>query len=741
MLKRLFSLFLLSGGGLALEICLTRLFAAVYFPPYVFAVLALAVLGIGLGAALGTLQPRLQREAQISRYMALAGLMALVIVIVFTLTASIDLSALLLALVIVPYALIGLALVALFSHDAARSPQLYMADLIGAGAGAALAIPLMNALGPLNGVLVVGAMLALAGYALHDADLPPLETGALLLAFAVLGSNLTFGWLTLDYATIHNDKPIKNALSGDGSVRETIWGSFARTDLVQPGDGGPLQIYIDGAAASVMPSPADVGLLRNDIGFFAFATAQPETVMVIGAGGGLDVSFGLQSGAREIVAVEVNPASVELVEDYSVQNGDLYRRPGVRVVVDEGRSVLRREDTRYDLISLSQVVTLAAERSGYALTENTIYTVEAFTDYLNHLTADGLIAIKLYDEITLTRALSTAIVALNAEGLSDAEALRHTAALLDARSNPPVPLLMVRRTPFTEEEAAVMAGVATDLGFTPLYLPGVLAQPPLDAVEAGTMTFESIIAQSDTDISPPTDNRPFFYQFERGIPASLTPLLTVLASVLVIGGVLVVTVQRRTGTLRWNPLYFAALGFSFIAVEIALIQQTRLFIGHPTLAVTTVLATLLIGGGIGSLIGGRWLNQPSAVICAAVALYVLLWLLIWPGVSDGLRAEPITTRVIAVMVGLLPLALLMGMPFPLGLTAVGTVSRQQVALAWAVNGVLTVVGSVGSITLAILAGFNAVLLAGLLGYGAAALLARVVFHQREPISTAVAPQT
>ena len=244
--------------------------------------------------------------------------------------------------------------------------------------------------------------------------------GVVAVAFVALAGNLGAGWLRVDMATLATEKPIAESLAPGGRVIRTEWDTFARTDLVDPADGGPYQLYMDGAAGSVMPPAENNDFLMRDIGLFPFATAQPERVFAVGPGGGLDVWFGLQSGAQEIVAVEVNPASVSLVQDLGNYNGDLYEQPAVRVIIDEGRSVLRRQELTYDLISLSQVVTLAAERSGYALTENTIYTVEAFEDYLAHLRPNGQIAIKLYDEPTLTRALSTALAAFRQRGLSDA---------------------------------------------------------------------------------------------------------------------------------------------------------------------------------------------------------------------------------------------------------------------------------------------------------------------------------
>jgi hypothetical protein len=530
-------------------------------------------------------------------------------------------------------------------------------------------------------------------------------------------------------AALHTGKPIGESLDGSGRIIKTVWNSFARTDLVDPGDGGPYELYTDGAAGSAMPSPRHDQLLRRDIGFLPFMAARPERVFVIGPGGGLDVWLAIRGGARQITAVEVNPGAVSLVREFAGYSGDLYRQPGVQVLIDEGRSLLRRQETDYDLISLSQVLTMAAERDGYSLSENATYTVEAFEDYLAHLSPDGQIALKLYDELTMTRALSVVLAAFRNQGLTDAQGLQHVTAFLDPRSEDPVPLLLVRRTPYTTDEAFELGGQARQLGFVILFLPQVWAQEPLASLERGMTTFAEIAAQSTSDISPTTDDRPFFFQFERGIPRTLGQLLGGLGAILLVGVALLTRGQRRVidRLKRWAPLYFAALGFGFIAVEVALIQVIRLFLGHPTLAITTVLAVLLIGGGVGSSLAGRWFPKHRPRIppwpAAAMALLLLAWPLLWRMVSQQLLSAPLAHRVAAALLALLPLGLLMGMPFPLGLRTVGRVGDRPVALAWAVNGVTSVAGSAGAVALAITGGFSRVLLAGAIAYAAAALLA------------------
>ena len=726
--RRNLSLSLLSGASLLLELALTRLFSAVYYPPYVFAILSLAILGIGLGAGAAAWRPALRREAYQGLYTIGAAILAIVIPLAFTL--ALPLQGMILVLVALPYFFIGLIFSSMFSRTPERSSSLYMADLVGAGLGAILAIPIMNLANPINAILIAAALFTVSG--LYPLTRFRVQISALIVAVVILLTNLILPWLKIDYVALKTGKPIQNSLES-GTIIQTRWDAFARTDLIAPKDGSPYRLYLDGAAASIMPPATNTDSLISNIGFFPFATNQPPKVLIIGPGGGLDVWFGLKGNSQAITAVEVNPASIDFVHDYASYNGGLYDQPSVRVLMDEGRSVLQRENSKYDLIFLSQVVTLTSERLGYALTENTIYTVEAFRDYFDHLTDKGDVALVLYDEITLTRALSTALTALHQQGLTDAQAMHYVMAFLDTQSGKPTPLLIIGKQPFTHDDSLVYNAVAQQVGFKPLFLPDVYAQPPLDAVEAGTQTFANIIAQSDSDISAPTDNRPFFFQFERGIPVDLYPLIGLLAGIIVLGSLVLIFSQRRIKEVsaRWSPLYFAALGVGFMVVEISVIQQTRLFLGHPTLAVTTTIAVLLIGGGIGSLLAERLALRSARWPALGVIVVLILWLILWPLISGNLLGQPLPIRIAVTAVCLLPLALLIGMPFPLGLKQVSVAGAGQVALAWAVNGVMTVGGSIGATALATLSGYNSVVIAGVILYAAAALYAFLT--QRQPI--------
>jgi len=719
---------LLSASALFLEIVLTRLFSLLYFPPYVFLILSFAILGIALGAALCALRPSLSSEPRLVLYSSGAGLSSLLLILFAALPAAQDLQIVLFILLLIPYLFVGLALSSLFSQYASASRLLYMSDLIGAGIAALLVIPLLNMFGAVNGVLIAALGFAIAGLYFYSKRYVAAVGFSMVLSILSFGGNAAFSLLNIDMSSLASDKPISPVLSAGGEILQTSWDAFARTDLVAPGHDKPLRIYVDGAAASVMPDTEFHQELIRDIGFFPFATEQPQRVYIVGPGAGLDVWFALQSHAKDIVAVEVNPASVAQVEQWGAWNGHLYAQPEVDIIIDEGRSALRRSDTKYDLIYLSQVVTLAAERGGYALSENTIYTVEAFAEYLAHLSEDGQIALKLYDEITLMRAISTALASLRQRGLSDEAALKHLLVLLDDSANPPVPLLLIRNTAYSEDDSLVLGAIARDVGFKPVVLPHVLVQPPLDAVDSGANSFDAIVAASDFDISAPTDDRPYFFQFERGIPNHLRPLALIVAIVTGSGLLGYVWLWLKTSSRIWRymPAYFAALGMGFIAIEIYAIQQTRLFLGHPTIAVTLVLVTFLVGGGVGSGLSqrfGRDLLEKSPYWITALAVGLLaLWSILWQAFSPQLIAGTLIARGIFTVLMLLPLTLCLGIPFPYALGLVAQQNHRLIAVAWSVNGLMTVAGTVISVILSITVGFNAVCVLG----GIAYLLATVI---------------
>ncbi|MEM7124706.1 MAG: hypothetical protein AAF702_00170 [Chloroflexota bacterium] len=726
--RTLFGLFLFAGSLLFFEIGLTRLFATIYYPPTVFAILSLGVLGIGLGAGFAAWRPQWRsqwRTAEtLSFYASGAAIFGLVLVVTILYGHALPIPKRLdfwmhLALVLPPFICAGLFFATYFSQDAANAAQLYFADLLGAGLSALLVVPIFQSIGAVNGLLLAMSGLAAAALFVQHTNrvLPDLTlssfrsvpTATFLLIIMLLITHGFRLWPESNWAVSFRNKPLGQQLASGATLLASRWDAFARTDLIDPGDGRPYELYMDGAAGSVMPPADGDPALWQDIGFFPFATEQPKHVFLIGPGGGLDIWFGIQGRAEAIVAAEVNPGSVELVRAFASYNGDLYGDIGtglVTLLTEDGRSVLERELHRYDLIFLSQVVTLAAERAGFALTENHVYTVEAMKTYLNRLTDGGQVAFKLYDEVTLTRALVTAVTALTETGSTEQDALNHIMVLIDPNAEPAIPLLMVRKSPYSRDDVLSIAAVAERVGFRPLYLPGEWAEPPLSEIVNGTKSLADVVNEAENAIGPTRDDRPFFFQFERGIASTLRWLIWLAGGLTLVALILpplLAPAERKVHLLQ-NGIYFSGLGLGFMLVEIALIQQTQLVLGHPTLSISVVLASLLIGGGLGSALWGKRVSMPSIPLFGIV-LGIGLWWFIWPLVRQSLLAADWWLRLAMVVLCILPLALMMGIPFPAGLRRLAA-DPTAVALAWGINGIMSVVAAIAGLAIAQLWGFS-----------------------------------
>ena len=425
-------------------------------------------------------------------------------------------------------------------------------------------------------------------------------------------------------------------------------------------------------------------------------------------------------------------------------SGGIYTHPRVRIAVDDGRSFVRRAPDQYDVIQASLVDTWAATAAGaYTLTENSLYTVEAFNDYLDHLTDGGMLTITrwVFDGLRL---VSLAQEVCEARGCSAADQL----AIVRQKD---VATFLFKKTPFTAEEIARLRAVAAQLQFDVLYAPGPAhgSEALQDALVGGTQLgdYARLILAADRhafyaaypqDITPTTDDRPFFFhttkvesQFQTAFGRSmlfgngLSALLTLMAIsgalvVLFVVGPLVVvgrgasSSERPRGWMAWLA-FFGALGAGFMLIEVAVLQRFVLLLGHPVYSLTVTLFSLLLGTGLGAAWSRRFddrgLRRTGAIALALVAvLGCLILIVITPLVA---WAIPFTrpARMAIAVVTLVPLGVALGLPMPTGLRMLGAKAPQMIPWAWAMNGALSVVGATLAIFIAMNWGFSTTLLA------------------------------
>jgi len=762
---------LVSLATLMLELTLTRLFSATMFYHFAFLAISLALFGSGAsGILLYAWQPR-RDVATTSRLFALSSalfaataVVALLVVLSHPISpirpglATLGSLAWIYGASALPFFFSGCVITLAISRWSHEISRLYLFDLGGAAFGCLLLVPTLAWLGAIDTVLLVAALAAAGGLLVSGRRFLLVVLG---LALALLAFNRTTGKVALREA---------KGLSEEGVIFSR-WNSFSRVTVTRTPDPDRLLIFIDSDAATILHRDASDVVrqqgMRDRIEALPYHLGGRRRALVIGPGGGVDVIVARVLGAQDVTAVEVNPlVAVDVMssEPFLTFSGRLYEQPGVHLVVDEGRSFLRRSPERYDLIVGTMVDTWAATAAGaFALSENNLYTVEAFSDYLEHLGPDGILSMtRWYQEPPdqLLRLVSLGRVALAGRGATDAQ--RHFLVVRGPDEGQPLTTasVLLKKSPFDEVEVARAEAFAGRLGLEVLYSPRT--RPDNDLTRLIEARDPALVwRRFPSNIAPPTDDRPFFFQSTR--PGQLlssrwaqgewrrTNLgmlvlfglvgMTLLVATAFILGPLLLMRRRLAGTpARGRPhflLYFAALGAGFIVVEVVLVQKCVLFLGHPAYALTVVLFSILLFSGLGSRLSGRFpaddLPRTLRRILVAVPVLILLYVLGLGPVFYGLVHLDAALRIPIAVVVLAPLGLVLGMPMPTGIRLLAQRAPELIPWAWGVNGASSVVGSVGAVALAMVSGFDHALLVGAVLY-----LAGLVFVSRAASASAVA---
>jgi hypothetical protein len=559
------------------------------------------------------------------------------------------------------------------------------------------------------------------------------------------------------------------------------WNGFSRVDVVRsqsirglPGSG---------FRCSVLPPP-QLGLTidGDDLNFISHAepgsttlaftdcllTALPYRLrpaaraLALEPRGGFDVLTALAEGAETIAAVEPNPLIVEAVRAQGEWAADLYDDPRVTVVVEEGRSYAQRTREQYDVVMLSLTAPQRTVTSGaYSLSEDYRYTVEAFSDYLARLDGDGLLVVTRWLQVPPSEAIRAFALTVEAIERTGGKPETSIVALRSYRQM----LILARRGPFTAGELEAIRAFAAPRAFDLVYLPdihpdevnrhNVLPEPDYYRACVGLLEAEDRDIwywAYPFDVEPPHDDRPFFGHFFKWgqAPEVLAMaghtwqpfggagyfvLLALLALALLAAGALILLPLaargqvKRKGNLGATLGYFALLGMGYLCVEIPLLQQFILFLGHPAYALATVLFALLLFSGLGSLLSRR---APLRLVLIALPALVGGYALGLPVLFDATLAAPLELRLLIAVAALAPPGLLMGMPFPKGLALLERGDSAIVAWAWGVNGAISVVASILAALLALSFGFFVVLAVGASCYVGAGITAAVLRAPRSP---------
>jgi predicted membrane-bound spermidine synthase len=741
-----FAVFLITLSGLILEVGLTRIYSATIWYHFAFIAISIALLGWGLGGfVLHLFRRRLFPTAEKAAVLTLlyAATIPLCLALIVKFPFRLEVLALYFIAPLLPFFLAGIALSMIFQMRRETAATLYFADLTGASLGALAVTFLLEKFGSETTLLLATAA-ALFAAALLSRRTRIIAVAGLVVSVGVAMSNEEAALLRVTPGSLKAMKFHMDQTPGT-RVTQTGWNAYSRIDAVE---GFPppnlARLYIDSDAwTNVQAWNGDIESIRNMRGWYRALpfrlVPEPET-LVIGPGGGADVVVALGSGSRKVTAVELNPLMIEFVRNYGARAGNLYDRPDVEVVQSEGRNFISRTDRKFDVIFLGFVDTWASVASGgLSLSENYLYTTEALRAYYEHLSDDGVLAIMRW-KVDIPRLVSNSVALLGVE-----EASKRVVALMENRAerkrdsaqpqektpdDPAQMIFLLRKRPFTEAETVeIMDWTIAN----PVIVPGRHAEAPYDDLFSGRKTPAQIIAESPRRVDPVFDDSPFYFATERpwglpytmreGLNALLYPVLGLLAFFAVFGK----PRGKPVAPYAASIVYFAALGAGFIAVELTLLQSLTLLLGHPIFTLSILLFTILAAGGIGSALSNR---VPTRAACLAVAGLSITAAFALPRLVPALLAFELSARVAIAIAMILPFGLVMGMPFPQGLRHTGQGSLPEPPFYWGFNGVMSVIGSIGTVIVAVVFGFQVAMVAGGTCYILAAVAAPVMDPER-----------
>jgi predicted membrane-bound spermidine synthase len=772
---------LLSVATLMFQISYTRVLSVALWHHFVWMVVSIALLGYAASGTLLTVFPRLL-ERDIDRILAAtSALFSASILLSYWILNRIPFDPARLSwdvlqllyitiyylILSIPFLLSGIAIALTIKRAESRINRVYFSNLVGSALGSILVLPSFGLLtGP--GVIVLSSTLAGASAVAFAINLKgrvlrfvSAWTIALLLLLPLAGTYLPIRMSPYKSLMVALRYP-------DARLLETQWNAFSRVDVV---DSGFVR-HAPGLSLSYEdPIPEQIGVIvdgdvlnaitKYDISpsSLAFTEALPTAlpyrlhdnpeVLIIGAGGGLEVLTALHHGSLSVMAVEANPTVVRLVlEDYGAFSGNIYQDERVRAIVSEGRSFIRGSQDVYDIIVLPMAHGASATSSGvYALSEDYLYTVESFRELLGRLSEDGFLCVSTW--LLPPPREDVRMVSLAVAALEDLDVIHPSEHIAVIRSYGTITLL-VGRSPLGEEEISAIRGFCGEMGFDIVYLPGVEAsevnvynrfsEPIYYRLVQGMLHAEDregFYRGYLYDISPTTDERPFFFQFFRwdrlletyeSLDRRWQPLIEggylvplALAQALILSVVLILLPIRKLGKSvegRLRPLaYFFCLGVGYMLVEMATVQRFILLLGHPTYSISVVIFSLLLSSGLGSYISGR--IDPGSM-CHKLVLLTIGILAPFYGMASPLFSQllslPSALKIIAVFIVLVPLGLLMGMPFPLGVGMMRGSREDLIPWAWATNGCASVLGSILPIIMALSFGFSMVFIAAGVAY-------------------------
>jgi len=786
-LKELTALFLFSVALLSMQISFTKFFSVVLWYHFGFMIISTAMLGFSVSGVFLSLFSGNSKKFKFSELMTVSSIITLTCYIFMTRIRFTPLNLIsqnegllslisLIILLFIPFFLFGLTIGWLLQQKKASIGVYYSVNMIGSAVGALLFIFIFNHFNGQTGIPINTALIAVAALiaaenrkqsicaALAIAIITPLLFIPSFFPMEppedkILGlvkdrkSDVVF----TDWSSLSKIDMIKDV---DRSIYKSIgmWGiskKFFEENKIFPERTG---IVIDSwAYTSIIKYPQDLSFFNYMPTTLVFNLGRNfNSTLHIGSGGGMDLLAAKYHNVPDISGVEINPVIVRSIrKEFKDYSGGIYSGniKGISVFVDEGRHFIESSDKKYDVIQLSGVDTFSSTQAGaFALSENNLYSTEAFQSYYSRLNKNGFFTMTSWfapDENGLPR-FSLRLINIIRDSLTRM-GINPVNRVLFIVSDV-YTVAVVKNGVFTPEEVAKGTEFIQNNGFAGLVVPfknnrenNIFEK----FLYADDMTSKEMIEQYPYIISTPTDDKPFFFELRKlntlfaGINAGVLPLnifsgQTILFAILVIlfflGLIFIVQplyyLKKRDKTYLkpYNLIYFSLIGMGYMFIEIVLTQKLVLYLGHPSYSLSIALFSILLFSGLGSL-STDVLNFERRINLALLTVLLLLMSIFLTPVLSSTLSSSFTVRVIITLALLAPVSFLMGCAFPAGARRA---SNAELPFLWGINGFFSVIASVLSTIISINYGFTAVFYCALACYCGAALI--MFFKFKEGVS-------
>lgn len=744
-------IFVVTLATLTNQILITRIFSVTLFYHFAFAVISLTMLGLTLGSLIVFLYskrfPYKTNNENLYFFTSLFAIFNLIAIYTHLNTAFLSsqtIESLManLLLFLPGFTCSGVVVAMILSKYPKQVSSLYSADLCGAAVGCILTVLLLNFIDVINLILVISLFTGLAAcyFVKGTKNKKLLFKSRLVLAGLVLAlvANIISGYYGNHLRVLYaKGYPMQKP------VYET-WNSYSRVAVMPPIYGKLygwglsnkaisasnndqfMMVDIDAGAATAMTSfsgdTSKLDFLKYDIINSAYHIRPVKNVAVIGVGGGRDILSALVFGVDKVTGIELNKDILNIINgEFGNFTGKLYENPHVKFVNDEARSYITRNDDLYDLIQVSLIDTWAATAAGaFALSENTLYTKEAWEGFMEKLSPDGLLSFSrwynpYHHSGELYRMISLAVDALKTVGITDTR--KHILAIYTKSIPSQVATLVVSRSPFTEAELSHLQTAVDEMDFQIMLSPYYAFNNQLKLLASDSPKKEEFIKRFYLDISSSTDNRPFFFNMTRlkdayeqtdGDPNNkgMTVLVSVLIAVTAMSIIFIFGPLYFSSRIKVDKssllyvLFFAGIGLGFMFIEISQMQRLMIFLGHPTYALAVVLFSLLLSSGLGSLSTDKIKNLKEAKKRVLwLLLIVILFGIITDPIIEQFRSYHTLLRIIVAIIIVFPIGFFLGMAFPIGIKMVGSDRKtDMVPWLWGINGVTSVCASVLAVT-------------------------------------------